>query len=244
MNNLIINSINKSYTDPTKKTLQVLQGFSLTIKEGSIHAIFGPNGSGKSTLLKIIAGQEQVQSGSTTSQKPIGFLFQNYRDTLLPWNTVKHNLTLFANIKNATNQQKTEALNRFNLKSHQNKYPYQLSGGLAQSLALSRELIHKPKTLLLDEPFSALDYSNSRIHWLEFLTFWNNHKPTTLIVSHNIDEAIFLSDKITVLSKAPTNIMGTIDINLPRPRTLEALKSPEFFKLRNQVLTLFEKGYE
>lgn len=253
MNSIVLESVNKHYKNQKGETLHVLQNFSLEVHQGSIHAIFGPNGSGKSTLLRVVSGYDAADRGvvalrgSLKNTRP-GFVFQNYRDTLLPWETVEDNLRLFAQVvckdKNQCAVRQKEAMDRFGLIEHKDKYVYQLSGGLAQSLALSREMMYQSKLLLLDEPFSALDFSNSRIHWMEFLASWRERATTTLLVSHDIDEAIFLSDRITVLSKYPTDVVGTIENSLPRPRNLELFKSSEFFEVKKKVIELFEQGYE
>jgi len=133
-------------------------------------------------------------------------------------------------------------LEQFRLTEHEDKYVYELSGGLKQLVAIARATVYKPRLLLLDEPFSALDYSLSRMFWLRFREFWTDQRVTTVFVSHNVDEAVFLGDRVYVLSARPAQVVAEVAVPFGRERSLSLLSSEEFFGVRTQVLDAFERG--
>jgi NitT/TauT family transport system ATP-binding protein len=232
--------------------LRVVDSFSLAISEGEIVTLFGPNGCGKTTILNLFAGTIEPDAGTVvwnvaeSRSKEIGYVFQNYADTLLPWRSVRSNIAFPLEVRGANRKEITEktarVMNLFRLHEHAGKYVYELSGGLKQLVAIARSTVYDPRLLLLDEPFSALDYSTSRTLWVRFREFWSDTKVTTIFVSHNIDEAVFLGDRVCVMSSRPTRIVAEIAVPFGKERELDLLGSQEFFNIRTQVLKAFEQG--
>jgi NitT/TauT family transport system ATP-binding protein len=232
--------------------IEILRDFSLGLQEGRLVTVFGPNGAGKSTLLHMLAGilepdtGEVVRHSGEATAMPVGYVFQNHADTLLPWRTVKENLAFPLEIRNMAPEEQAERIQRrleqFQLAEHAHKYVYQLSGGLRQLVSIARATVYDPKLLILDEPFSALDYSLCRMLWLRFREFWAHQSVTTVFVSHNVDEAVFLGDRVIVLSARPARVVADIEVPLGPERSLAMLASEQFFNLRNLVLAAFEKG--
>lgn len=248
MSQISIRNLVKNF-DRDGGAINVIDKLSLDIKEHEFVVFFGPNGCGKTTLLYLIAKVHKPDSGNIKIEslnKEVGFVFQNYSDSLFPWRTVSKNIEFGLEIKNIEYKKKKQivdkVLKKLNLTEHKNNYPYQLSGGQNQLTAIGRAIAYNPDLFLLDEPFSSLDYQTTRKMWIELLKIWGDLKKTTLFVSHSIDEAVFLADRVIVLSKRPCKIIGEVKINLPRPRNLGMLKEKNFFKLRNKVLKYFEEG--
>ena len=247
-----VNNISKEFLQSNKKNKinKVLNNISFKIEDGEFVTIFGPNGCGKTTLLNIIAGIENPTFGEIliNKQNPEfskkGFVFQNYNESMLPWRTALGNIELALEIQNINNKKRKEIaqhfLNKVDLLKYKDNYFYELSGGMKQLVAICRAFAYNPEILLMDEPFSSLDYSTTRKMELELLKVWRETKKTTLFVSHDIDEAILLADKIIILSKRPAIIKEIIKIDLPRPRKLEILSSKKFFEIRKKILRLFE----
>src|SRR3989344_5220808 len=247
-----VENLSKEFSQPKNeiKTLKVLDNISFQVKDGEFIAIFGPNGCGKTTLLNILSGIEKSTSGralinqKNPTKSKVGFVFQNYNESMLPWRTVSGNIELALEIQGINEKEKNQIvgklLKKVGLFEHKDKYFYELSGGMKQLTAICRAFAYNPELLLMDEPFSSLDYSTSRRMELELLDIWKETKKTTLFVSHDIDEAIFLADKVIVLSQRPAKIKGVVEVKLPRPRKLDVLSSKYFFETRNKILRLFE----
>ncbi len=220
----------------------ILQNVDLEIKTGEFVAIFGPNGCGKTTLLNIVAGIDTEYSGEVNvNGKPpaaakSGFVFQNFHESLFPWLTVQQNIEL-----NATSENGEKWIQKLNLEPLKDRYPYQLSGGQKQLACIARAYAFEPDILLFDEPFSALDYSITLKMQEQVQKLWMETGKTTLFVSHDPEEAIFLADRVIVMSPKPGEIKKEIKINLPRPRTAKTRLSKQFFSLRNKVIEAFTK---
>lgn len=246
--------ISKAFASSTQGTpsLQVVRDFTLRLCEGELVTFFGPNGCGKTTILNILAGLINPDAGTLDRNSgaaealAVGYVFQNYADTLLPWRTVRSNVAFPLELRRMSSDECASRVQRrleqFRLTEHADKYVYQLSGGLKQLVAIARATVYEPRLLLLDEPFSALDYSLSRMFWLRFREFWTDQQVTTVFVSHNVDEAVFLGDTVYVLSTRPAQVVAEVPVPFGRERSLSLLSSREFFSVRTQVLDAFEKG--
>ncbi len=252
MSYIELSSISKSYIKKNgadSETVHVLDQIDLSVNKGEFVTFFGPNGCGKTTCLKIIAGLESSDSGNVTIAKQgtedanIGFIFQNYIESLFPWQTVLGNIAFPLKLKGVSSSQRkkivTDKLKDLEIDLDIDVYPYQLSGGQQQMVSIARGLIQNPDFILMDEPFSSLDYQTRFEMQRKILDIWNRTKMTILFVSHEIDEAILLADKIAVLSKKPCKILDLIDTGFPETRSHDIMKSDRFVNLKNKILDLF-----
>ncbi len=230
---LRVKNLVKKYSD-----LKVLDNINFRIDDGEVVSIIGPNGSGKTTLLNLISGLDKDFSGviNHTTNAKFGFVFQNSDDSVLPWKTVIENIHLHD--KNLDKKRISKILRETNLWKFRNKYPYQLSGGMKQLLAISRAFIHECNFIILDEPFSSLDCQMASLVRQKLMQLYESEKPTVIIVSHNLDDAILLSDRIVVLSNRPGKIKGVVNIGLQRPRMESAVLSNEFLDYKREVAKL------
>ncbi len=220
------------------KTVRALDGVSFAVSEASFVSIVGPSGCGKSTLLKIISGLAPASSGRVAvGGKPVdgplenaGMVFQ--APVLLKWRSVAGNILLpveFSGLDRAGYVERARALiDLVGLRGFEDTPPYELSGGMQQRVSLCRALVTDPRILLMDEPFGALDAMTRDELDLEILRLWEEKKMTVLFVTHNIQEAVFLSDAVVVMSARPGRVIEKLSVELPRPRTLEMMSSPEF----------------
>ncbi len=231
--------LRKTFPDAqTGATMAALDGISLAAAEGEFLAIVGPSGGGKSTLLRLLAGLIAPDSGQvrlrgtplTTPRREIGFVFQ--RANLMPWRTVQHNIALPLEANHTPAAEARARADRMvhlvGLGGFGNAYPRQLSGGMQQRVALARALIHDPQVLLLDEPFGALDALTRERMNGELLRIWNLRRPTVVMVTHSISEAVFLADRILVLSARPGRIRAEFPVPLARPREFPMTMTAEF----------------
>jgi NitT/TauT family transport system ATP-binding protein len=241
--------IDKSY--PYQGVERALfRDFSLSIKRSEFVAIFGPNGCGKTTLLNIISGIEEEYSGAR-AQHPklrVSFVFQNYRESLFPWLTVKENiafpLALLGVVREKQEKAVTDLCNKFSISLDLNAYPYTLSGGQQQLVAILRAVITNPNLLLMDEPFSALDYETTIFLLGKTQEIWKKTGVAIVFVSHEVDDAVLLAERIIVLSKEPTRVVQEVADDLAYPRTIESMDTEDFHATKKMVITAFVRGYK
>jgi NitT/TauT family transport system ATP-binding protein len=229
-----------------RNTITALADVSLAFPSGGFHALIGPSGCGKSTILRLIADILQPSEGTirigaeppavARRQHEIGFVFQE--PTLLAWRTVIDNVRLPLEIVGGPvgGGPSPEALVELvGLAGFAGARPAQLSGGMQQRVAIARALALRPRVLLLDEPFGALDEITRQRMNLELLRIWQETRTTAILVTHTISEAVFMADKVHVLAASPGRLARTIDIDLPRPRRLAAMRAPGFSRLENEI---------
>ena len=218
----------------------------LEVKNGEFITFVGPSGCGKTTLMNVIAGLQRPTSGRVLmdgqeiSGRPghVGYMFQ--KDLLVPWRTVTGNIVLGAALTGrATNADRADArelARRYGLGDFVDHYPHALSGGMRQRVALMRTLAFHKDVLLLDEPFGALD-AQTRLEMQQWLLqVWADSGRTVLFITHDVDEAVFLADRVVVMSPRPGRIQAIHDVGLPRPRTVDTLLTPDFMELKSQIL--------
>ncbi|WP_371877674.1 ABC transporter ATP-binding protein [Paenibacillus plantiphilus] len=244
---LTIDNLNKTFAVPSGDVV-ALHNIGLKVKKGEFITIIGPSGCGKSTLLKIVAGLDTGYSGTVLlNGKEIegpsiekGFIFQEPR--LFPWMTVEGNIAANLSLKNPEVRKKVdELIELVRLKGFEKSYPRELSGGMAQRVSIARALLRNPDVLLLDEPFGALD-AFTRSHLQEvLLDIWQTNKTTMLFVTHDLDEAVFLGERVVIMNPRPGHIRNILPIDLPFPRKRTG---SAFQELRRLVLNEFEKVEE
>lgn len=244
MSALSLNNISKKFLDDPKNPFVALKDVSLNIKVGEFVVFLGPSGCGKSTLLRIASGLEkdftgEVNLGENIKKTDFGFVFQQF--ALLPWLTVYENVALGLKAKhkdsNIIAKKVEDELKTFSLNKFAESYPKNLSGGMKQRVGLARALAIDPKILFLDEPFSELDSFTSEKLRQELLSVWQERKMTVVMVSHNIEEALELADKIAVITSRPGEVKEVIDNTLSRPRNK---RSSEFYALYDRIYSLIE----
>ena len=228
---LSLDFLELSKTFPGKglgESVHVLENVQYRVENGRFISIIGPSGCGKTTLLRIIAGLEKASAGKVLldgeelvqGSEAVGLVFQEY--ALFPWRTTLQNIEMGLEIKGVDKEKRRstamEYIKMFNLSGFENRYPRELSGGMKQRVAIARTLIMNPRVVLMDEPFGSLD-SQTRNAMQEFLLrIWVKRADTIIFVTHNVDEAVFLSDQIVVLSKRPARIVQIFEVGVPRPR--------------------------
>ena len=226
--------------------LVAVTDFSLKVREGEFCVIVGPSGCGKSTLLKVLAGLVRADGGRASilgeavgaPRDDIGFVFQSA--TLLPWLTILDNVLLPLKVqrrpdRDAWTRRATELLQVVGLADFATSYPSELSGGMQQRVGMARALVHDPSLLLMDEPFGALDALTRETMNAELQRIWTLRPKTVLFVTHSISEAVFLADRIVVMSARPGRIVADIPVELPRPRDVATLDSGRFAEYSRQV---------
>jgi NitT/TauT family transport system ATP-binding protein len=231
-------------------SLLALDHIDLTLADGQFTCFVGPSGCGKTTFLRIVAGLEHASEGEIRIDGEVidrpsadrGFVFQT--DNLLPWRTILANARLGPELNGTASDNeraRTLALLKLvGLAGFESHYPSQLSGGMRQRVNLARALAIDPKLLLMDEPFSALDAQTREIMQTELLRIWEEGRKTVLFVTHQIDEAIFLADRVVVFARNPGRIKEIIDVDLPRPRALPIKRTPAFAKYVDHIWSLIE----
>jgi NitT/TauT family transport system ATP-binding protein len=230
--------------------LHALQGIELVIERGQFISVVGPSGCGKTTFLRIVAGLEAASAGEVlldghAVHRPggdRGFVFQT--DNLLPWRTVFANAVIGREIAGrvgpAERRRTMELLKLVGLEGFEHYHPRQLSGGMRQRVNLARALAIDPEILLMDEPFSALDAQTREIMQTELMRIWEEGRKTVLFVTHQIDEAVFLSDRVLVFARRPGRLRESVEVELPRPRTLAIKRTAEFVRYVDYIWRLIE----
>jgi len=235
------------------KEMEALHNINLSIEENEFVCFIGPSGCGKTTLLRIIAGLEEPSSGTVTlAGDPIkgpgperGMVFQEY--SLFPWRTVLDNVAFGLELKGvpvAERQAKgRQYLKMVGLERFEARYPHELSGGMKQRVAIARALVNDPLALLMDEPFGALDAQTRNIMQSELLRIWEEKRKTVVFVTHSVDEAIYLADRIVIMSARPGRIKDIIEISLPRPRNrtssaVNQIRDRILCDLRSEIVTI------
>jgi NitT/TauT family transport system ATP-binding protein/sulfonate transport system ATP-binding protein len=241
---LTICAVSKTFRAPDGATVNALDGISLSIQPGEMISLIGPSGCGKSTLLRLIAGLDYPTAGELrVGTKPIegpsaerGLMFQD--PNLFPWLSVRRNIQTGLVARGVLRERRHEVeefIRLVGLEPFANVYPHQLSGGMAQRAALARALVNHPKVLLLDEPLGALDQFTRMQMQDEVLRVWQARRTTMLLVTHDIDEAIYMSDRIAIMTPRPGRIERVLDVPLLRPRQRN---SAEFLELRAAILEM------
>ena len=245
-----IKNINKSFESKKTDKLSVLEDINLTINDGELICLLGPSGCGKTPLLRLIAGLDQPTSGEIIANrekvvKPSGdraVIFQQY--SLFPWLTVLQNVTFGLEMtKNVPKEENIAAAERYltsvGLIDFKDSYPHELSGGMKQRVAIIRSLLNHSPILLMDEPFSALDMQNRHKLQEQLIGVWKRFENTIVFVTHDVDEAVFLADKIVILDKNPGRIAEIIEVNIERIRKRD---SPEFIALQESIVEKLDMG--
>ena len=241
-------AVGKTYRRAGRET-HALESIDLAIRSGEFLAIVGPSGCGKSTLLRIVAGLVGASRGDVRvegarvdrPQTNLGIVFQS--PVLLDWRTALDNVLVQVELRSldpkAYRDNALRLLDQIGLKDFADRYPYELSGGMRQRVAIARALIHDAPLLLMDEPFGALDALTREQMRLDLEALWLATHKTVMFITHSIDEAVLLADRVVVMSPRPGRIERTIDIPLPRPRGLAARREPEFVRITEEITDIF-----
>jgi NitT/TauT family transport system ATP-binding protein len=232
--------------------LRAVDGFDMTLREGEFCVIVGPSGCGKSTVLKVLAGLVRSDQGTALiagepagqPRSDIGFVFQSA--TLLPWSTVRSNVLLPLKVQRRGERQDWDRradvlLDMVGLSQFSTSYPFELSGGMQQRVGLARALVHDPRLLLMDEPFGALDAFTRETMNAELQRVWMLRPKTVVFVTHSIAEAVFLADRVIVMSARPGRAVADFQVDLPRPRTFEMVDTPAFAVYARQIRGLLHQ---
>jgi NitT/TauT family transport system ATP-binding protein len=243
---ITIRGLGKTFGEHT-----LYDGFDLDIPKGKIISIFGPNGCGKSTLINMIAGilpydrGQILFDGKDVHDTRIGYVFQNYREAVFPWMRAIDNIRYPLKYLKLSKGEKDARIDRlvesFDVKIDLNKYPYEMSGGQQQMVSIMRSLVVEPEVLFLDEPFSALDYEMTQFLRDRLQKVFMEKPVTTLLVSHDLDEAVYLADYVLLLSRNPTRVADFVPFDAPRPRTAETTLTPDFLRVKGHSLEIFQR---
>jgi len=232
-------------------TTVIYDNFDLDIPRGELISVFGPNGCGKSTLINMIAGLIPVDQGQILfdgmllSEIKFGYVFQNYREALFPWMRAFDNVSYplkMMKVPPAERKRRTEKLvEHLGVKIDLSLYPYQMSGGQQQLVSIMRALVVEPEILFLDEPFSALDYEMTLFMREQLQKLFMESQTTMVLVSHDLEEAVYLADRVLLLSRHPARVADFTPVTSPRPRTAETLSEPDFVQTKAHCLEIFQR---
>jgi NitT/TauT family transport system ATP-binding protein len=225
--------------------------FDLDFPKGRITSVFGPNGCGKSTMINMVAGLLPMDAGQVLfdgkplSQTVIGYVFQNYRDALFPWkraiDNIRYPLRIAGKSRGECDARTDELVQSFDIRFDLNRYPYELSGGQQQLVSIMRALAVHPEVLFLDEPFSALDYEMTLFMRDKLQDIFQATGTTMILVSHDLDEAVYLADEVLMLTRRPTRIADRVPFVAPRPRRTSTLTSDAFNRAKARCLDVFQR---
>jgi NitT/TauT family transport system ATP-binding protein len=252
--------VTKMFPTPSGRVFTALRDLDLDVGRGEFCAVVGPTGCGKSTTLTLISGLERPTTGTVSVDgRPVnvitpgvGFVFQN--DAVFPWRTVLDNVSTGPRFRRRNKKEATalarDWLRRVGLSGFEDRYPHQLSGGMRKRVALAQSLINEPQVLLMDEPFSALDVQTRSIMQDELLALWELTRPAVVFVTHDLEEAIALADKVVVITAGPGSVKATFRVGLPRPRRAQEIRFTDDFvhlyseiwdALRDEVQTAYAR---
>jgi NitT/TauT family transport system ATP-binding protein len=241
-----IRGLTKRFSDAT-----IYDNFDFDIPRGNLMSVFGPNGCGKSTLINMIAGLFPVDAGEILfdgqplSKIKFGYVFQNYREAMFPWlrafDNIAYPLKVMGVSKAERGMRVEKIVANLNVKIDLSLYPYQMSGGQQQLVSIMRALIVEPEILFLDEPFSALDYEMTLFMREQLQRVFMETATTTVLVSHDLEEAVYLSDRILLLSRRPARAVEFVHYDAPRPRTLGTMSEADFINIKAHCLEVFQR---
>jgi NitT/TauT family transport system ATP-binding protein len=242
-----LNGVSKRFVTPTGSVFTALRDLDLVIEPGQFCAVVGPTGSGKSTMLSLVSGLDHPTAGVVRVGGQVvdgiasGMSFMFQTDALLPWKNVLGNVAMGPQFRGTTKKEAQararDWLRRVGLSGFEDRHPHQLSGGMRKRVSLAAALINEPSLLLMDEPFGALDVQTKAIMSNELLVLWEQTRPSVIFITHDLEEAISLADRVVVLTVGPGTIKGIFDIDLPRPRgaVQEIRFDPRFLELQQQI---------
>ncbi len=248
---LEVEGIRKAFVTPAGEVMPVLKDIAFAARSGEFLAIVGPSGCGKTTLLRILDGLLEADGGSIRLDgRPVaapgadrGFVFQS--DSLLPWRTVFDNIGFGLEIQRrdraASRRAVANLITLVGLAGFERYYPHQLSGGMRQRVNLARALAISPEVLLMDEPFASLDAQTRELMQAELLRIWSEERKTVLFITHQIDEAVYLADRVVVFSARPAVVKATLRVDIPRPRPLSVKRQPAVLARVDEIWRLIEE---
>ena len=242
-----ITGLTKRYLTPKGETFTAIKDVTLTVEPGQFCSIVGPTGCGKSTTLAQVSGLEKPSAGSVTVggrtvdgiTDGVSYMFQ--ADALFPWKSVLRNVMMGPILLGTPKREATalamDWIRRVGLAGFEDRYPHQLSGGMRKRVAMATALINKPRILLMDEPFGALDAQTKVIMQNELLKLWEELRPSVLFITHDLDEAVALSDRVVIMTSSPGAVKDVFDVDLPRPRgnVQEIRHEPRFLDLQGRI---------
>ena len=248
---LVAADVGHVYGSGTPEEHHALGGISFSVRQGEFLSIVGPSGCGKTTLLRCVSGLMAPTTGQVMLEghvvravpADLTVVFQDYRRSLYPWMRVADNVEFPLRHRGIGRDERDDrvrqALDDVGLRGHERKYPAQLSGGMQQRVAIARALAYEPDLLLMDEPFASVDAQTRATLEDVLLAVWARRRKTILFVTHDIDESVYLADRVIVLSNAPSQVIAEIEVDIPRPRDqIETKASPRFVELRAEVARL------